>query len=111
MGPMRPQTRVGRLGGRIDLPAEPLRDLPSRTGRRGLDGGHERAALRLRIPHRSPSEPEAYRLRHPADRWGEPRLPEGTDGRLEDRECGQVLAPRDEGAPGERLHGDRKSVV
>src|SRR5437660_1390278 len=34
MGPMRPQTRVGRLGRRIDLPAEPLRHLPSGTGRR-----------------------------------------------------------------------------
>src|SRR5213594_1546878 len=97
VGPVRSQARLGRLRGRLPLPAESLRDLPSRTGRWSVDGSHERTAVRFRVPDRRASEAEAHRVRGTVGRRGEPRLPEGPDGCLEDDEQRQSVAPFDEG--------------
>src|SRR5438132_1055218 len=97
VGPVRAQARLGRIRGRLPLSAEPLRDLPSRTGRWSVDGSHEGPAIRFRISDRRPSEAEAHRVRGAVGRRGEPRLPQGPNGRLEDDEQRQSVAPDDEG--------------
>src|SRR2546428_5267026 len=79
------------------LSAEPLRDLPSRTGRWSVDGSHERPAVRFRISDCRASDAKAHRVRGALGRRGEPRLPEGANGRLEDNEQRQSVAPDDKG--------------
>src|SRR5438093_2696051 len=92
VGPVRAQARLGRLRGRLPLSAESLWDLPSRTGRWSVDGSHERLAVRFRISDRRASEAEAHGVRGTLGRCGEPRLPQGPDGRLEDDEQRQSVA-------------------
>src|SRR5881409_2437105 len=97
VGPVRAQARLGRLRGRLPLPAESLWDLPSRTGRWRMDGSHERPAVRFRISNRRASKAEAHRVRGAVGRRWEPRVPERADGRLEDDEQGQSVATFHEG--------------
>src|SRR2546427_805487 len=97
VGPVRAQARLGRLRGRLPLPAESLWDLSSRTGRWSVDGSHEGPAVRFRISDRRASKAEAHRVRGALGRRWKPRVPEGPDGRLEDDEQRQSVAPFHEG--------------